>query len=69
MKRKKIFAVVIVVFVFSVFTSLAYSKDPGNGVPFRRLEESIGQNEVEINALSAELDTRIISLLTQMAPC
>ena len=56
MKRKKIFAAIIVVFVLSVFASLAYSKDPGNGVPFRRLEERIGQNEFDIMELNEQIN-------------
>lgn len=56
MKRKKIFAAVIVVFVLFVFTSLAYSDDPNYGKPFRRLEERIGQNELDITELNEQIN-------------
>lgn len=54
MKRKKIFAAVIVVFVLFVFTSLAYSaysQNQGTGVPFRQLLERIEALEEDVEFL------------------
>ncbi|MBA7532878.1 hypothetical protein ES705_25108 [subsurface metagenome] len=54
MKRQKILAAVIVVFVLFVFTSLAYSaysQNQGTGVPFRQLLERIEALEEDVEFL------------------